>query len=91
MCNYFNKVTEESDDVPLMDHMEQSDIDLPLKEQMRQKALNDVNSCLERQKNLLTECGEVMEDPIVLDFAPKPFDDNQKTLKQRLLARVMQE
>ena len=48
---------------------------------MRRKALKDINYCLERQKSLLSDCGEVMEEPIVLDFESRPFDDNHKTLK----------
>ena len=89
MCEEFTTVEEE---VPLIDQMKESDDDLPWKETRRQQALKEINRRLERQRQLLAEIGgKELDEPPVLDFEPRPFDDENKTSKQRILAKVIKE
>ena len=71
--------------------MEDSEDDLPWKESRRVRALREINRCLDRQKNLLAETGVKLEEPPILDFEPRQFDDEHKSSKQRALAKILKE
>lgn len=96
MCDFCEQVTNVEEEVPLMDQMcvtESDDaIDKPWKETKRQQALREINKRLERQRMLLIELGDrQIEEPPVLDFEPRPFDDEHKVKKQRMLAKIIKE
>lgn len=92
MCTLCNDVTNVEEEMPLIDQMKESDDELPWKDSRRQQALKEINRRLDRQKQLLTELGDrELEGPPVLDFESRPFDDENKSRKQRMLAKVIKE
>lgn len=64
---------------------------MPWKDSKQQRALKEINRCLERQKSLLVDTGVQVEETPILDFEPRPFEDENKPHKQRALAKVIKE